>query len=145
MLQTRHQAREAALQLLYQLDFSTWKEEDLVSSEFVRHLGAHFEHFHIHPDLRAFATQLIIGTLRHQTKIDQTLSQYLKRWTLDRIAPVDRALLRLSLYELLYVPDTPAAVVLNEAIELAKLFGSEETPAFVNGVLDTIHKSTVAQ
>jgi len=94
----------------------------------------------INPQVRAFAERLICGVGEQLEGLDQTIGACSTSWSLDRMARVDLALLRLAVYELLYCPDVPHNVIINEAIELGKRFGTEETPAFVNGVLDQIAK-----
>jgi N utilization substance protein B len=94
----------------------------------------------VRPEVRAFAERLICGVAEHLEEIDQAISEYSTNWALDRMARVDLALLRLGVYELLYCPDVPHNVVINEAIELGKRFGTEETPSFINGVLDQVSK-----
>ena len=90
------------------------------------------------PEVRHFAELLVCGVAEKLEEIDQELSSYSTNWALDRMARVDLAILRLATYELLYAPDVPHNVVLNEAIELGKRFGTEESPSFINGVLDHI-------
>ncbi len=80
------------------------------------------------------------GTQSNRERIDKVLSEYLKGWQIDRLSRVDREVLRLAVYELLYTKDTPPKVVVNEAIELAKHFGTEESGKFVNGVLGKLFK-----
>lgn len=88
------------------------------------------------PEIRHFAERLVCGVAENLEGIDEKLNSYSKNWALDRMSRVDLALLRLSAYELLYCHDVPHNVVINEAIEIGKRFGTEETPAFINGVLD---------
>ena len=87
-----------------------------------------------------FAERLVCGVAENLESIDQELKSYSTNWALDRMPRVDLALLRLSTYELLYNQDVPLNVVINESIEIGKRFGTEETPSFVNGVLDKISK-----
>ena len=82
------------------------------------------------------ADGLLRGTLEHLAEIDQELERQTVHWRLDRLAAVDRNILRLAMYELLFLSDTPPAVVIDEAIEIAKKYGAEDSPRFVNGVLD---------
>jgi transcription antitermination protein NusB len=89
---------------------------------------------------RAFANRLFEGAAREATALDATIVQHADNWRFDRLAAIDRAILRLAIHEL-NGKDTPAKVVLNEAVELAKKFSSEESGAFVNGVLDAVYKS----
>ena len=88
----------------------------------------------------AYARELARGTVEHRAEIDPMLEEGSTNWRLVRMSAVDRAILRVAVYELLYEPDVPKVVVVDEAIELAKRFGSEQSPAFVNGVLDGLLK-----
>ena len=90
---------------------------------------------------RLFAEQLAAGTIAHLPEIDALLTKHAQNWRLERMAIVDRLILRLAVYELLYVPETSAAVVIDEAIELARTFSEDEAVRFVNGVLDAVHKN----
>jgi len=85
-----------------------------------------------------FARMLTEGTLSHLPFIDETIQKHLHNWEIERLSAVDRSILRLSSFELIFYPDTPPAVVINEAVELAKKFGETSGAAFVNGVLDSI-------
>ena len=127
---SRRKAREAALQMLYQMDASGIDAAEAVEL-FWRHLGADVEH-------DDFADQLVLGFGRERDAIDEKIRAVSKHWRLERMARVDRNIIRLGAYELLHVADVPRRVTLNEAVELAKRFGNEESPAFVNGVLDRI-------
>jgi N utilization substance protein B len=89
-------------------------------------------------EVQAFADSLVTGTLEHAAEIDSLIAANAAHWSLTRIAPVERNILRLAAYELLYRHDIPEKVAINEAIELAKLYGSQESGAFVNGILDQI-------
>jgi len=89
---------------------------------------------------RAFANQLFEGAAKEVKAVDEIIAKHCENWRLERLAAIDRAILRLAIHEL-NAGDTPAKVVLNEAVELAKKFSSEESSAFVNGVLDAVHKS----
>ncbi len=126
----RRKARELALMLLYELDF---RPSDLaaVLREFWRDRV-------VPPDVRAFSEALVRGTAEKMTELDETIEANAAHWSLARIAPVERNILRLAAYELLFRDDIPERVAINEAIELAKLYGSEESGAFVNGILDQI-------
>jgi N utilization substance protein B len=90
----------------------------------------------IKPEVRHFAERLVCGVAENLERIDRELNSYSTNWALDRMARVDLALLRLAAYELIFCPDVPHNVVINEAIEIGKRFGTEETPAFINGILD---------
>lgn len=129
----RRKARELALQFLYQLDQRGDGEPEPASEEFwSRHPVA--------PEVREFAEALVRGTKLHQSKIDGLINQYALNWDLDRIAVVDRNILRAGIFELLWTAETPPKVIINEAIEVAKKFGSQESGRFINGILDRIHK-----
>ena len=129
----RSRGREVALQLLFQRDFNPdLPREDL--EQFVRD-RLHGE------DLRAFCLSLYDGVLAHAQEIDQKLTLAAENWRLNRMPAVDRNILRLGAFELLHSADTPAPVAFDEAIELAKRFGTADSSAFVNGVLDQIRKS----
>jgi N utilization substance protein B len=129
----RRRAREVALQFLYQLDL---QGEDVAEP----HADEFWARHPVDAETREFADTLVRGTKRQQGKIDDLISQYAEHWALDRMAAVDRNLLRLALYELLWHSETPPKVAINEAIEIAKKFGTQESSRFVNGVLDRIHK-----
>ena len=90
---------------------------------------------------RAFTETLVSGVLEFRPVIDRTLREVAKNWSLERMAPVDLSILRIATYELLYQPEIPGRVTLNEAIEIAKRYGTKESPAFVNGLLDKIAKN----
>jgi N utilization substance protein B len=94
------------------------------------------------PSLEAFCLSLYDGVVAHQAEIDQRLAEAAENWRLPRMAAVDRNVLRLGAYEVLYVPDTPPNVVLDEAIELARRYGAADSSAFVNGVLDKMRQSS---
>jgi N utilization substance protein B len=129
----RRKARELALQFLYQLDVRSVDDPGPYDAEF----------WIEHPadgDTRTYARALVSGTKANQPKIDQVMSQVAEHWDLERMAVVDRNILRLAVYELLWQPDVPPKVAINEAIEIAKKFGARESSRFINGVLDRVHK-----
>lgn len=125
---SRRQARELALQLLYQTELTGADPADMQ-----RHSEAWQG---ASQGVRDFADELLRGVITHREEIDDNLSRQTAHWRLERLAAVDRNILRLALYELMYCEGTPAAVVIDEAIEIAKRFGAEESARFVNGVLD---------
>jgi N utilization substance protein B len=126
----RRQAREAALQALFQCDFlGRW---DVDSVTFC------FEHFSVPEGCRDFAVRLSEGVITRIAKIDSLLTCASENWSLSRMGRVDRAILRLATYEISFLDDVPINVSINEAIEIAKRFGAEESPTFVNGVLDKV-------
>jgi len=125
----RRKAREVALQFLYQLDLNGDDDPSPHDEEFwARHP--------VDDDTRAFADALVHGAKTNQAKIDHAITQFAEHWDLERMAVVDRNILRLAVYELLYTADVPPKVAINEAIEIAKRYGTAESPAFVNGILD---------
>jgi len=95
----------------------------------------------VSPDVRAFAEELVQGVYDQLETIDETLHSYSTNWSLERMARVDLALLRMSAYELMYRPDIPINVIINEAVEIGKRYGTKETPAFINGILDRISRT----
>ena len=129
---SRRLARETALQVLFQRDLT---KEPLVTAEIVERWAVEF----VVPEAsRPFAQGLVDGTIAHQDEIDQTIASFAQDWTLSRMANVDRNVMRLATHEILFCPDIPERVSLNEAIELAKRFGGEESAKFVNGILDRV-------
>ena len=133
---SRTKARECALQALYQLDTS-----DGDAREAVRGVLAHFDEADPEKpdaDTGRFADELVRGVQSERAAIDELIQKSSTHWKLDRMARVDRNILRLAVYEILRRADVPVRVTLNEAIELGKKYGSEESSSFVNGVLDRI-------
>ena len=90
--------------------------------------------------VRTFASELVTGVRTHQVELDELITAYARNWTVDRMPVVDRNILRQAMYELLWIPDVPAKVTVDEALELAKIFADDETRRFVNGVLDQLIK-----
>ena len=129
----RSRAREVALQLLFQRDHNPGVEATAIE-RFVQDRLAD-------PTLQTFCRTLFDGVVGHAAEIDERLTQAAENWRLPRMAGVDRNVLRLGAFELLFSSETPAGVTLNEAIELARRFGSADSPGFVNGVLDQIRRS----
>jgi transcription antitermination factor NusB len=129
----RRKAREVALQFLYQLDQHGEADPAPHETEFwARHP--------VDPDTRSFATALVQGTKAHQDEVDRLIAQYTEHWDLDRMAVVDRNILRLAVYELGWHAEVPPRVAINEAIEIAKKFGTRDSGRFINGVLDRVHR-----
>jgi transcription antitermination protein NusB len=137
----RRRARQCALQMLYQLD-------GVAPAGGTAGLGPLFSFFWQNVDSEAattadtvkYAEALVQGVLDHLAEVDAAIQAKSRNWRLDRMARVDRNVLRLSTYELLHVDSTPGEVILNEGVDLAKQFGSGESHAFVNGILDTVAK-----
>jgi len=131
----RHLARTLAMQTLYEWDFQPEKsihdmlQTNLQSSEHDR-------------EDTSFVTQLIDGVIAHKDDIDKQVAEAAPEWPLDQVSVIDKSILRLSIYELLYGEDVPAKVAINEAVELAKTFGGDNTSRFINGVLGTVYRKS---
>ena len=129
---SRRKAREVVLQLLYQHEFNVGQVEEAL---------AHFwRPGELDAKVQTFIRELVIGTIEHRDEIDNFISDSSDHWRLNRMALVDRNIMRMAVYEFLYIPETPKKVVINEAIEIAKRFSSSESTQFINGVLDNIRK-----
>ncbi|HET6372485.1 MAG TPA: transcription antitermination factor NusB [Candidatus Polarisedimenticolia bacterium] len=126
----RRRAREYALQLLFQLDLSPEETEHAVTSFWNGKKAAEA--------VSTFADRLVSGTMGHRAAIDDVLAQSALNWRISRMAVVDRNILRMAIYEFFFEPDTPRVVVIDEAIEIAKKFGNDESGPFINGILDAI-------
>jgi transcription antitermination protein NusB len=129
----RRKAREYALQMLFQWDI-THDAIDQIATVF----------FQNHPEessaVADFARELVTGTVENVEQIDRLIARHAEHWRLDRMATVDRNLLRMATQEFLYDKETPKTVVINEAIEIARRFSAQESPQFINGILDSIKK-----
>jgi N utilization substance protein B len=139
----RFASRQVALQALYALDLArAGGRGDAPRSAPVLEdvFAAVAENFGLPEGARAFAKELVCGVVERQAELDLLIGRHARNWRLDRMAAVDRNVLRLAAWELLYT-DTPASVVIDQAIELARRFGDEPSPAFVNGVLDAVSRS----
>ncbi|MDA8401769.1 MAG: transcription antitermination factor NusB [Deltaproteobacteria bacterium] len=148
----RRKARELALQFLYEEDgnisnldykincfYNDFASESLIRDGFIKTK----EDLNRKKDISQifnFFADIVRGTLINLEKIDGLIRMLAKNWTIERMSRVDRNLLRLSIYEILFIPETPKNVVINEAIEIAKKFGNDESPAFINGILDAAVK-----
>jgi transcription antitermination factor NusB len=129
----RRKAREVALQFLYQLDQHGDTDPTAHEAEFwARHP--------VDEQTRAFASALVRGATSRHAEVDMLIAQYTEHWDLDRMAVVDRNILRMAVYELLDRPSVPPKVAINEAIEISKKFGTSESSRFINGILDRVHK-----
>ena len=128
----RRKARELALQMLYQHDLSGNQPDAIVST---------FEDLQkSKPNTRTFAVRVFKGTVENLAKIDEMIQQQADNWRLSRMAVVDRNIIRMSVYEFLHEDDTPKLVIIDEAIEIAKKFGTQKSSQFINGILDGILK-----
>ena len=135
-LASRHRAREAAVQMLYQ-----WEVGGLALAD-VRRVWSEVtdEGEPLTAEQTGFASALAEGVAAHVAELDPLISEAAAHWRIERMNVVDRLVMRLAVYEFLYEQDTPATVVINEALELARAFSSEEAVPFVNGVLDGIRR-----
>jgi transcription antitermination protein NusB len=137
----RHRAREAALQILYQWEIGGRAAEKSADTFFTRQWPDGDEA----PDeLRAFATRLAVDTVDRMADIDPLIADTAERWRPERMAVLDRLILRMAVCEMLRDRGTPAAVVINESLELARTFSTEESVKFINGMLDAIRKKIEA-
>ncbi|HWP45819.1 MAG TPA: transcription antitermination factor NusB [Candidatus Limnocylindrales bacterium] len=131
----RRQAREVALKILYGLDILP-REVDKTLTEF-------WFLTRYSPEIQAFASRLVRGVMEHKEEIDKLIIQNVTNWTLDRMATVDRNILRFAIYELLYEDEIPPKVTINEALDIAKKYSTDKSSAFINGILDKIHHTMV--
>lgn len=133
---TRRAAREAALRMLYQWEVGRTGAYEAIAT----YWPAREAEEQLTGELREFANGLVRGTTTRVAEIDALLSSHALNWRIERMGILDRLVLRLAIYELLAEPGTPAKVVINEAIELARAYTGEEAVGFVNGVLDSVRK-----
>ncbi|MBI2358195.1 MAG: transcription antitermination factor NusB [Deltaproteobacteria bacterium] len=126
----RRKGRELALQALYQMD--------VTGDTSPRALELFLGHFEGSAKARDFARRLVSGVITHREEIDRLVEQCTDNWKLSRMAKVDLTILRIATYELLFCPDIPVSVSMDEAIEIGKRFGSDDSATFINGVLDQI-------
>ena len=128
----RRKARELALQMLYQFDLSSNPPQQIVDR---------FEELQkSKPNTREFAVKIFHGTIESLEKIDEMIAAQADNWRISRMAVVDRNIIRMSIYELMNEPDTPKLVIIDEAIEIGKKFGTQKSSQFINGILDGILK-----
>jgi N utilization substance protein B len=135
MKNLRHQAREAALRSLYLWEVGRTDPSSAVETFFSEHMVDA-------PDsVRSFARTIVLGTTGEVAALDAVMQEHSEHWRVERLAVIDRLILRMAVWELRHELDTPPAVVLNEALELARTFSTDDAVKFVNGVLDAIRKS----
>lgn len=135
-MRKRTKAREMILRLLYQADITSADPKDILEGFLVDYPDINED-----PSLRAFASELVTLFSERREEVDAVLASSATNWQLDRMAAVDRNILRLAAIELLFRQDVPPKVAINEAVELAKRYGDLESGKFVNGILDKIHKT----
>ncbi len=133
----RRRARELAVQVLFHMEYNGGEPEEafeLVCS-----------HFEAPESARPFSRDLVKGVIEHRDKIDSRIRKASRNWKLERMSRVDRSVLRLATYEILFREDIPPKVSIDEAVELGKKFGSDDSAAFINGILDNIYNTWVAE
>ncbi len=128
----RRRARELALQLLYQRDIAGTEPEEMFART--------DEYAAAMPEVQEYASRLVLGTIARLSELDELLGKQSEHWRLGRMPAVDRNLLRVALYEILHEDETPDAVVIDEAVEIAKKFSTPSSAPFINGVLDGIRR-----
>lgn len=130
MVGARRKARELVLQVLYEVDSVGHKAEEVTARLLAEH--------RLSDENSAFVCQLVSGVIGNREKIDQNIRKFAPAWPVEQISLIDRNILRIAIFELLLDDRTPVKVVINEAVELAKKFGTDSSPRFVNGVLGSI-------
>jgi len=149
-MNSRHRAREAALQMLYQWEVGRSPESEIPTTYWAGRDAAPnpddefadaVPEAALVEDERAYANALVAGTIEHVAEADELIASHARNWRVERMAVIDRLVLRLAIYELMAHPETPGPVVINEALELARTFSGEEPVPFINGVLDAVRKS----
>jgi N utilization substance protein B len=131
MMSTRRKARELAMQTLFYLDMSTADPESAVAT--------FCENFNPSPNILPFYRNLVEGVILKKAEIDALIERFSSNWKISRMSGVDRNVLRVAVYEMLFCDDIPPKVSINEAIDVGKKYGTEESGAFINGILDSIH------
>jgi N utilization substance protein B len=134
-LRKRRKSRECALQVLFQLN--------ITKQEAIKALSQFQEHFSSDGEADEFLKRLVLGVLEHRQELDRLIEQYSENWRLDRINIIERNILRMALFELLYCEEIPPKVTINEAIDLGKRYGSGDSGGFINGILDRIQNEVV--
>jgi N utilization substance protein B len=131
---TRRKGRELAVQALYQIEITGDTSAGAVE--------LFLSHFEGNAAAKEFARRLVSGVVSQRAEVDRRIAQSTENWKLGRLAKVDLVLLRMATYELIFCPDIPANVSLDEAVEIAKRFGTGDSPAFINGVLDQVARAS---
>ncbi len=129
----RRRSRELAIKVLFHLEFS--KDDPAIAFDLI------CNNFDASEDVKPFSKELVHGVCAHIRELDSLIGSASKNWRFERIARVDRSILRLAVFELLYRDDIPPKVSINEAVDVGKKFGSEESGAFINGILDKIYNT----
>ncbi len=134
----RRRARECALQMLFSYDVARPSIEELLETYWEEMAEASEE-------VRVFANELAVGTISHLNEIDERIRLRTEHWRIPRMAIVDRNLLRMAVFEFIYQPNTPKTVAINEALEIARRFSTNEATQFINGILDAIKRDIETQ
>jgi N utilization substance protein B len=129
----RRKAREETLRILFRLEFENTQAE--------KTLNQYWENKKASEEIKEYSNWLVNGIISNQSKIDNIIQQISEHWRISRMALVDRNILRMAVFELLYEENIAPAIIINEAIEIAKKYSGDEAATFVNGVLDAIRKS----
>jgi len=133
-MRKRTQARELVLQVLYQIELRGKPDQNIDLASYIPAENAD-------PEINNFVLDLVKGCLEHQASIDEEIKKVSLNWNISRMGVIDRIALRLGVYELLFQPETPPVVAINEAIDLVKKYGDKDSGSFVNGILDKIHQT----
>lgn len=139
---TRRNSREAALQFLYQEDFTIGTDQQF-GYDLVERFDLFCALFQVNKKARAYALVLLQGISENIERIDRLIADAASNWRIERIASTDRNLLRIAIFEMLQIADVPPQVAINEAVEIAKRFAGEDSPKFINGVLDAVRSIIV--
>jgi N utilization substance protein B len=140
----RHRSRDIALQVLYAMELEPVQEDpkDSASDERIQgHFQRVVKHFEVPRGSSEFSEQLVRGVLTNRKALDEAVESFATNWRVDRMTVIDRNVLRLGAYELMHT-DTPTAVVIDEAVDLAHRFGADQSPGFVNGILDSLARAS---
>jgi len=140
-MNSRRKGRESALQILYQMEI-TAPLPSVSRANGSEAIEKFFEHFETPNEVLDHTTALVHGVLLNHTRIDELIAKNSEKWRIERMAIVDRNVLRVACYEFLFSPDLTPAIIIDEAVEIAKRFGSDKSAAFVNGILDSIAAET---
>ena len=136
-MRKRTRSRELALQILYQVDVRKERRDEFIADFWENQTASDDT---LDDSVMEFSTTLVNGTLKNLVQIDEYITSYAENWQLSRMAVIDRNIMRMGVFELLYLEDMPPKVAINEAVELAKKYGDTESGKFVNGILDKINK-----
>jgi len=132
----RRKARESTLQILFQFEFNNPQPEKAIKQ--------YWKYRRTSEEIRSYSDLLVKGILSHQEEIDTLIQSVSEHWRLERMAVIDRNILRIAVFELLYEENITPAIIINEAIEIAKKYSNEEAAMFVNGLLDAVRKKLVS-